>query len=171
MKVQDLMTTVVASCRPTTDLAAVATMMWQSDCGAVPVVDEDLRVLGMVTDRDICIAAATRRRRPEELSAGEVMSGRIHAVHAEDDVRRALEVMRTRKVRRLPVIDAERRIQGIVSLSDLISRSRTPEVRAGRNEVPLPYLIETMKSVCERSGASRPARTRKAGLEPEEAVT
>lgn len=121
MKVQTVMTKDVATCGPHTDLAAVATLMWQRDCGIVPVVGDAGSVVGVVTDRDICIAAATRGLAPSHISAGDVMSHPIHACMATDDVSEALGVMKKFRIRRLPVIDESGRLKGILSVNDLIT--------------------------------------------------
>ncbi|MEW6544882.1 MAG: CBS domain-containing protein [Nitrospirota bacterium] len=62
MKVRDVMTSPVQYCAPETNPAEAATKMWDSDCGILPVVDSTGRVVGLITDRDICMAAATRRK-------------------------------------------------------------------------------------------------------------
>ena len=64
MTIKELMTSNVKACDADTNLATVATMMWDGDCGAIPVVNEERHVVGMITDRDICIAAATRSASP-----------------------------------------------------------------------------------------------------------
>jgi CBS domain-containing protein len=125
MKVHQVMVREVEACHPATDLAAVSMIMWRQDCGVVPVIDDQRRVLGVISDRDICMALATRHRRAEEVTAHEVMSGRVFSVRPDDDVRAALETMKTERVRRLPVVDTERRLQGIVSISDLVMRAQS----------------------------------------------
>lgn len=124
MKVQELMTSAVETCTPTSDLASVAMTMWRQDCGIVPVVDESQRVLGVVTDRDICMAVATRHRRPEELMAGELMGDRVISARLDEDVRSALEKMRTERIRRLPVLDDQKRLRGILSMNDIVLGAR-----------------------------------------------
>ena len=64
MKIRDVMTKAVASCRPETHLAAAGALMWETDCGVLPVVDERRQVTGVLTDRDVCIALTTNDRRP-----------------------------------------------------------------------------------------------------------
>ena len=81
MRVRELQTSDVKTVRPDTDLAAVAKLMWDGDCGAVPVVTDDREVVGMITDRDICIATATRSKAPAEIRASEVI-GNNNGVHA-----------------------------------------------------------------------------------------
>ncbi len=131
MRVNVIMSGDVETCEPSTDLAAVSMMMWRRDCGIVPVVDPSRRVLGVVTDRDICMAASTRHRRPEELTAREVMSGKLFTVLPDVDVRVALDAMRTQKVRRLPVVDADGKLRGIVSLNDIVLHAQPVKPRMG----------------------------------------
>jgi CBS domain-containing protein len=121
MTVKELQTSNVKTAERDTDLATVAKMMWDGDCGAVPVVNEEQKVIGMITDRDICIAAATRSKTPSELRAADVIGGNngIHACRPEDDVRVAMRTMRKHRVRRLPVVDQQQRLRGIVSINDL----------------------------------------------------
>ena len=73
MQVQQIMTTDVVTCRPDTNLAVVAKLMWDRDCGFVPVIDAAGRVAGVITDRDICIASATRRLLPDQITAAKAM--------------------------------------------------------------------------------------------------
>ena len=125
MKVKDLMTTDVKHCGVETNLAAAAKIMWEGDCGAVPVTDERDRVVGVITDGDICIAAATRPRTEGEIPVKDVISKDLHTCSPGDDVRAALETMKTRKVRRLPVVEQGGRLAGIVTIHDIAVQSRT----------------------------------------------
>jgi len=124
MKVKDLMTTDVKRCSPETNLAEAARIMFEGDCGAVPVIDERDHVVGVITDRDICIAAATRPRTEGEIPVKEVISKALYTCTLNDDVRAALETMKIRKVRRLPVVEPGGRLVGIVSIHDIATRSR-----------------------------------------------
>ena len=125
MKVKDLMTTDVKRCSPETNLAEAAKIMWEGDCGAVPVTDEHDHVIGVITDRDICIAAATRPRTEGEIPVKDVISTAAYTCAPSDDVRAALETMKARKIRRLPVVEQGGRLVGIVSIHDIAARSRS----------------------------------------------
>ena len=125
MKVKELMTSDVKSCGPDTDLAAAAKIMWEGDCGAVPVTDDRGKVIGIITDRDICIAAATRSRREGEIPVREVSSKTLYTCTPGDDVRVALETMKNRKVRRLPVIGQDGQLAGILSIHDIALQARS----------------------------------------------
>ena len=139
MKVRELMTRSAEACSPATDLAAVAMIMWRQDCGIVPVIDDARRVLGVLTDRDLCMAAATRHRRPEDMTAADVMSGKLFSVGPEDDLAVALDTMRAQRIHRLPVVDAEGRLEGVLSMNDVVMRARPagtrPMAEPSANEV------------------------------------
>jgi CBS domain-containing protein len=149
MTVKDLLTSDVKSCRADTDLATAAQIMWDCDCGVVPVINDERKVIGMITDRDICIAAATRSTSPSNIRVGDVMSGEVYACAAEDDVRTAFRTMKKQRVRRLPVLDRQERLVGIVSLNDLVLRA---DCREGA-EVPGGEFLDTLKSICAQSAA------------------
>jgi CBS domain-containing protein len=90
MKVQDIMTSDVQCCGPDTNLAAAAKMLWDSDCGALPVLSVQGRVMGMITDRDICMAAATKNKPAPDITVWETVSGKAHTCHMSYDVHTAL---------------------------------------------------------------------------------
>ena len=144
MKVKDLQTSDVRACTPDTNLATAAQIMWDCDCGAVPVVDEERTLVGMITDRDICIATATRSAAPANLAVRDVMSsGQVYFCRPDDEVRSVLGTMGTHRVRRLPVIDRQNKLIGIVSLNDLVRRA---EYRSGA-EVPAAELLDALRSI------------------------
>ena len=153
MTAKDLMTSNVKSCVADADLATVAKIMWDCDCGTVPVVNEERKVIGMITDRDICIAAATRSTAPGNIRVREVMSGHVHKCFNEDDVSTVLRTMKERRVRRLPVVDRQERLVGIVSLNDLVARA---DRHSGAN-VPGEEFLATLKSICGHSKTAVPA--------------
>jgi CBS domain-containing protein len=157
MKVKKPMHRQVGSCTPETDLAAAAMIMWRNDCGIVPVVTPGTgKAIGVITDRDICMAVGTRHLRPEEIRVGEVMSGRLIAVHADDDVKLALESMRTEKVRRLPVVNRDDALEGMLSINDIVLAVETP-VGLMRQEPAATDVIMTLKSICEHRPLEKPA--------------
>ena len=147
MRVLDICSRNVIGCRLNTNLATVGWMMWESDCGVVPVLDELGKVIGVITDRDICMAAATKHRPASEITVQEVCSGKVYTCRLNDEVRTALETMRTNCVRRLPVVDAEGKIQGLLSLNDVALAARA-ETRARPGEVTYADLALTLQAVC-----------------------
>lgn len=152
MKAEEIMTRNVQSCRPEASLAQVAALMWDYDCGAMPVVDDSNRVMGMITDRDIAIAAATKDRRATDIAVGEVMSGNVYACARDEDVKSVLKTMRRERVRRLPVIGSDGRLVGILSINDIVLRA---EEGKGRQVPDISYddVVSTFKAVCEHPRA------------------
>jgi CBS domain-containing protein len=156
MKVQDVMTSEVKSCRPETNLAAAAVMMLEYDCGVLPVVNNENKVIGIITDRDIAIAAATKGRLASEISVGEVISRKVFSATLDEDIYMALKTMRHEKIRRLPVVNRDGMLQGILSLNDIALRAEEEE---GRRHPDLTYegAMGTFKAVCEHRSARRAA--------------
>jgi CBS domain-containing protein len=120
MKVQDVMMRTPASCTPETNLGTAVEMLWNRDCGILPVVDARQKVIGIVTDRDLCVALGTRNKLPGKVTVGEVAKGEVYACRAQDDIHVALQTMAQYKVRRLPVVDREGVLQGILSMDNVI---------------------------------------------------
>lgn len=131
MKVREIMTGEVGSCGLETNLAAVARIMWEKDCGSVPVLDHEGRVIGIVTDRDICMALTTRNNLASELTVGDVVAGTIKTCAPDDDVSAALKTMRNDQLRRLPVVDSEGKLAGMLSLNDVILNSKKGKSKKG----------------------------------------
>ncbi len=140
MKVRDLMTTDVTTCRPETNLAEAVREMWEKDCGILPVVNDEGRVTGVITDRDICIAVATRDRSADRIAVREVVQGHVHTCLEDDDVTVALKAMKAHKVRRLPVVTADGHLRGMLSLNDVLTHAGA----ASPTEI-----VSTLASVCE----------------------
>lgn len=152
MKVREVMSTNVATCGIRANAAAVAEIAWASDCGAVPVVDEHGKLLGIVTDRDLFIALGTRDQRPSELPVAQVMSRDLVRCSPDDDVKRALNLMQANKVRRLPVVDREGVLRGVVSLNDLLRHATSS------GDLSFANLVGALRSVGQ-PGTRTPAGT------------
>jgi len=131
MKVKDVMTKAVHSCAAQEPLAKAAAIMWQHDCGCVPIVDEAQKVIGMITDRDICMATWIQGKPVHELTASVPMSKQLWTCRAADDLDAAERTMRDKKVRRLPVVDAGMKLVGILSLSDIARVEQPPAGKPG----------------------------------------
>jgi CBS domain-containing protein len=128
MNVKEMMTSQVYTCSPSTPLNNVAMTMWNNDCGAVPVVDDQHRPIAMVTDRDIAMGAALQKKPLWELTARDITdSQQLYKCEAEADVEQALDMMREHSVRRLPVVNSSGKLAGIVSSGDIIARANSAE--------------------------------------------
>lgn len=121
MRVRDVMTTLVHTCRPQDSLDTAARLLWEHDCGSLPVVDGNGKVGAMITDRDICMAALLRGKSLHELRVADCMSKSLAACKVDDDLATAGKRMAEHQVHRLPIVDGDGRLAGIVSLNDLVS--------------------------------------------------
>ena len=127
MRVEDIMTRDPRCCVPQDEVSTAARIMWEQDCGVVPVVDSAGAPVGMITDRDICMAAYTRGAKLHEMTIDSVMTRDVRTCRASDSVANAERIMATAQVRRLAVVDDRDRVIGIVSLGDLArSRGKNP---------------------------------------------
>lgn len=130
MQIREVMTPDVTTVRPDSPLVEVAKIMREEDIGAVPVTDNE-QLLGMVTDRDIVVRALVEGHDGLDRTAADVMSPDVHCCTVEDDVEDVLRDMGDQQLRRLPVVDDDQRLVGIVSLGDL-SREAKPKA-AGKS--------------------------------------
>jgi CBS domain-containing protein len=119
MEIIEIMVSQVFTCRPSDSLAAAAGLMWDHDVGCAPVVDDDERIVGMITDRDICMAAYTRGLPLSQIEVASAMSSSVLACSSRQTLVEAENIMRLGRVRRTPVIDDAGRLVGIISLNDL----------------------------------------------------
>jgi CBS domain-containing protein len=156
MKVEQCMTSPARTCAAGDRLAEAAEIMWQSDCGCVPVVDGDRRLVGVVTDRDICMAAYTRGVSLHDLDVAGAMARVVYACRPGEELEEAEKLMRSYQIRRLPVVDDDGRIVGVLSLSDIVrcassalgeGRAR-PTRREADGERLVTGLILTLGAVC-----------------------
>jgi CBS domain-containing protein len=141
MLVKDIMTPDPRVCSPATNLAAAAALMLDGDCGILPVV-EDGKLMGVVTDRDLYIALATRDKRASELTVGDVATRDVLTCRPDEDVLAVLAAMRSRRVRRIPVEGFGGAILGIVSMNDLV-------LAAGpRKAIRSDDVVATYQAIC-----------------------
>ncbi len=147
MEVKRLMKHQVRVCRPQDSLNDAAQIMWEEACGSVPVVDEDFRPVGFLTDRDICMAAYTQGRALHDLKVEMAMARKVISCRNEDDVEDAGRLMRETLVRRLPVLDGLGALVGLLSLDDIACESQR-NLR-GANDHKLAGLIaDIYGSIC-----------------------
>ncbi len=155
MLVADLMTRNAASVRVDRTLAHAAHLMWDIDCGALPVIDGDNgKIIGMLTDRDICMASWSRGAAPDAIGVADAMSQ--HVVHCleRDSVDRAKSLMQSNQIRRLPVVDGAGRLVGILSLADIARAENNAQSRKLVPSLTGDGLAATLAGIC-RSPISR----------------
>jgi CBS domain-containing protein len=126
MNIDKVMTRTVKCCHAEDSLSCAAGSMWDADCGCVPVVDHGERVVGVLTDRDICMAGYFRNAPLSELRIADAMAKQPITCKASDSIETAEALMQDHQIRRVPVVDDEGKLVGILSLNDLARFVRTP---------------------------------------------
>jgi CBS domain-containing protein len=154
MRVQDVMTWDPESCTPHHDLAHVAMIMWRRDCGIVPVVESGTNhLIGVVTDRDICMATATQGKAPGQIPVGDAMTRNPLTCLPGDDLKTALKSMADAQVRRLPVADTQGNLRGVVALNDLILHAEKT-ARHGEAAVTYAEVMAALRTVSQHRQAT-----------------
>jgi len=147
MKIKELMSHPAVTCLSSDSLDIPARLMWEYDCGAVPVVNDDGRLAGVVTDRDICMAAYTQGRPLHTIPVASAMAKHPVATHGNDTIEAAEVLMRDNQIRRVPVLDDNGRPVGVLSMNDLARLA----VRAKRSEVDR-TVVQTLAATCQPRG-------------------
>jgi CBS-domain-containing membrane protein len=148
MKIEDVMTRRVVAARADTDLSHVARLMWDNDCGSVPVVDAEDKVVGIVTDRDVCMSASFSGRALRELRAAGCMAGAVVTCRASDTPQGVAKLMGAKRIRRVPVVDDGGRLVGLVSVGDLVCGAASAPAR--EQKAIQAAVVEALTSICAR---------------------
>jgi CBS domain-containing protein len=154
MLVRDLMTPEVPCCLPEENLAEVVARMWSRHCGALPILDGEGGVLGILTDRDICIALGTRDLRASEVRVDEVKPPSVFTCSADADTLEALEIMAAQNIRRLPVMENDQLV-GIVSIDDLIRSAAVEPDEGEEQEIAPPAALKQILSARKRPQSNK----------------
>jgi CBS domain-containing protein len=120
MNVKDVMTREVRSVRMADRLDAAARLMWEQDCGIAPVVDSSNVLVGVLTDRDLCMATYTQGRPFAEIPVTAVMARMLRTIKPDDTLATAMGVLQQAQVHRLPVVDARGVLVGLLAVNDLV---------------------------------------------------
>jgi CBS domain-containing protein len=120
MRVRDAAVQEVLSVRENASLAEAGTLLRNADCGSLPVVDDELRLIGILTDRDIALALADGDASASAMKVGEAMTRDLQICRPDEDVRAALQRMSEHGIRRLPVCTPDQKLLGILSIDDLL---------------------------------------------------
>lgn len=145
--VHDAMRSRVHVCAPEDTLARAAQLMWEKDLGCLPVCDAARKVIAMITDRDVAMAAFTQWKHVAEASVESAMSRGVHTCSPDDELGHAEELMRQYRVRRLPVVDAQGTLVGLLSLGDIARYVR--QHARGNGSQAQQRLAETYAAICE----------------------
>ncbi len=129
MQVRELMTAEPTCCRPETSLQEAAKMMADEDCGCLPVVDQDMKPVGVITDRDITCRTVAQGRNPLDLTVSDAMTSPVISVSSNSDIHECCQLMEDNQVRRLPVVDESGSCCGMVAQADIALNA--PEEMSG----------------------------------------
>jgi len=146
MRVVEAMMGTPYFCGPENNLGLATELMWKGNCGFLPVVGPEGKVLGVLTDRDICIALGTRGLPPGEVAVADVMSKKVFFCAPEDDVRFALAAMRDGRVRRLPVVAKDGKLVGVISIDDMLVHVEAQGASKGEG-VSAEEVVKTFRTV------------------------
>ena len=155
MKVKDVMNAwSIKSCTPETKLANATKIMKDNNRGALPIVDKDQKVIGIITDRDICLSLATKNKKTSsELSVREILPSqfKVHTIKLDDTITDALREMRKNKIGRLPVTDKDGKLKGMISINTLLSHSLHEKEELGNISAKEENLAKTIKALFDRN--------------------
>ncbi len=147
MNVGEMMTHQVRTCSPSDSLNYVAQLMWENDCGCMPVVDREGKTVGMITDRDICMAAYTQGQPLTNILVASAASHGIVTVRQHESLDATETLMQKHQIRRIPVVDESGRPVGIVSMNDLARHAHRGGQR--HNGLSADSIVRTLAAVCQ----------------------
>jgi predicted transcriptional regulator len=149
MKVKEVMMGTPYFCQYDSNLGIATELMWKANCGFLPVKGREGRICGVLTDRDVCIALGTRNKVAGEVTAEEVMNGKLYSCMADDDIHVALQAMKEGKVRRLAVIAKDGSLEGVISMDDILLRAE-PSSLGREPELSSEEVVRTYRAINER---------------------
>lgn len=166
MDIAQLMSVPALTCHPHESLNDAAQLMWEHDCGALPVVDHDGSLVGMITDRDVCMAAYTQGLRLDDIPVSSAMANQVFSCTADQSLTDAEHLMSEKQVRRVPIIDGHNRPVGLLSLNDVARYAASARKRNGLDRevtqtlaaVGAPRRMHGESEQSERATQSSPAQ-------------
>jgi len=128
----DVMTKHPVCCLPTDTVSKVSLLMKSKDCGSVPIIENEQtrKLVGMVTDRDLALKIVAEGRDPRSTKAEDVMARKVVTCRADEDLQKAMDAMSGHQLRRIPVVDDNTGIVGIIAQADVATRVDQPEKTA-----------------------------------------
>ena len=150
MKVKEIMTPNAQAIWLTESLFDAAQLMWENDCGALPIIKDGRKVIGMITDRDICMSALFKGKPLYDLRVSDAMSRQLQTCRPGDSLADAERTMSQARIRRLPVVDEKGSLVGMISLADL-AREAAREITASKHEITETEVGDTLAAICQPS--------------------
>ena len=154
MRVEQIMTKQVTTCSADSTLAEAAQLMWDRDCGCLPVCSTDgtRRIVGMVTDRDICMSALFQGRALHDASVVDAMTRQVLVCRPGDSLEAVAKIMCEARIRRLPVAGDDEALVGMITLADL-AREAAAENRSPTRQITETDVADTLAAICRRAAA------------------
>ncbi|MEK7469388.1 MAG: CBS domain-containing protein [Planctomycetota bacterium] len=139
---------------PDATLAQAAKVMWEGDCGMLPVIDGERKVIGVISDRDLALALAVRGAKAHEAKVKEAMGARVVSCRLDEPAGAALSRLAKFQLRRLPVVTAGGVIEGVLSIADAIRNSGRFMGEKGQ-DLTGDAIIRVLQSICESPDAKK----------------
>ena len=161
MRIEQLMSKPAVTCGQDDSLNTAAQLMWEHDCGAVPVLGDEGTVVGLLTDRDVCMAAYTQGKPLQAIPVSRAMGKQVYSCHPDESIEAAEQLMTEHRIRRLPVVDGEGRPVGILSLNDVARDAASSRAGNGAQR----EVARTLAAICQprlhgnQRSRQAPART------------
>ena len=151
MKAKELMIKTVHSVNVDQNLQDAAQLMWEKDCGWAPVIDENGKVQATITDRDIAMAAYLNNARLADIPLHKAQSKSLVTCSQSDDISAIEKIMQSHQLRRLPVVDRNGKLVGLIALNDIAIA-----YRSGKNGIDAKGLSDTLAAICSHQHVSQP---------------
>jgi len=135
MRIDELMTSPIVTCQSNETLEAAARELWDRDCGALAIVNDQGHLVGMLTDRDICMGALMQGKPLADIPIHTAMSQTVYAVTRDSSLAEVEALMADQQIRRVPVVDDERRPIGVITVNDLVAAATAPSPRIADRRV------------------------------------
>ncbi len=140
MKVRDYMSNEVFSCTPSTSVYDAAKLMQENHVGCIPICDNENCMIGVVTDRDLVLRCIASDKNAKETPVSDIMTTNVWTCKPDDEMTNAQNKMGDEQIRRLPVVDNNGKVIGMLTIGDLVKN----DLELGQNEVS-----DTLNSICE----------------------
>jgi CBS domain-containing protein len=154
MRIEQLMSRPAVTVHVNDPLNLAAQRMWDHDIGALVVVNDEGKLAGMITDRDICMAALTQSRALDELLVNIAMAKHVVAATPDQSIGDIEHLMAVNQIRRLPIVDTSKAPVGVISLNDLAIESVQPDTRMQQG---VDKVVDTLAAICRHRGGAEQA--------------